>query len=345
MIGKWIFNLRACKAHRATFWRVLSTRPLIIYLQGSVKNMVHLHRRLAGRRAYFLRGPIFCEEQARYARRWPRYQRLARKYYPEHEVVLLTNTAAIAEAWRRLGADARFCNQNGLLDERLHVIHRGCRKDFDAVLNAQMEDFKRHELAVDVRNLALITYRIDYQPSYFERIRALLSHADWLNFSSGSYVMLPAAEVSRQVSRARVGLILSAVEGANYATVEYLLSGIPVVSTRCRGGREVFFDERCVRVVDDTPSAVAEGVRDLIARDLEPEFVRACVLERVLQHRSKFVGILQEFCDHAGVQRDVEAEWDHWFVNKMLSWKPLSELDNELEAAAARDGLPLPSNA
>jgi hypothetical protein len=337
MIGKILFDSRACKADRSTFWRVVAARPLIVYLQGSVKHMVYLHRHFAGRQAYFLRGAIGCEEHPRYARRWSSYQLAARRYYPEHRVMLLTNTPSAADGLARRGADVRFCSQNGLLDERLFVVHRDVAKQFDAVINSQMEAVKRHELAAQVESLAVIAYRLDSQPRYYRRIRELLTHASWLNFKGDAYSFIPSEEMSSQLSRARVGLILSAAEGANYAMVEYLLSGIPVVSTRCQGGREVFFDDRCVKVVDDDPRAVAEGVREMVARRLDPEFVRECVLEKLLVHRATLLSILQGFSDDAGVDRDLRAEWGSWFVNKLLSWKPLTALDAEVRAAELRD--------
>ena len=49
-------------------------------------------------------------------------------------------------------------------------------------------------------------------------------------------------EVNNFLNQCKVGIILSEVEGANYASIQYLLAGLPVVSTKSKGGRDVFFD-------------------------------------------------------------------------------------------------------
>lgn len=334
---KQVFDARACSPHRQTFYRVLLARPLVVYLQGSVKHCVHLHRRLAGRPAWILRGGIGCEEHPKYARRWASYQRAARKHYPEHEVVLLANTATVERNLQEQGASVRFCSQNGLLDERLFVPCPDVAREHDAVLNSQMEAVKRHWLAASVRSLALVTYRLQAEPKYYQRMRRELSHAAWLNFEGENYKSIAPADMSRALSRAKVGLILSAAEGANYATVEYMLTGLPVVSTRSLGGRDVFYDERCVSIVDDDPAAVARGVREMADRKLDPEFVRSCVLPILHEHRRRFVAIVQGICDKAGARRDLPARWDDWFVNKMLAYQPMSRLDGEIAEAEERE--------
>jgi glycosyltransferase involved in cell wall biosynthesis len=76
-------------------------------------------------------------------------------------------------------------------------------------------------------------------------------------------------------------LLTPACEGAMLASVEYMLCGLPLVTTPCRGGREQFFDDRYVKVVDPTAPAVAQGVRDLIESRINPELVRAETLKKL----------------------------------------------------------------
>ena len=108
---------------------------------------------------------------------------------------------------------------------------------------------------------------------YENRIRELLSKATWLN-DTGSFI--PPQEISDYLCRARVGLALSAEEGPMAACVEYLLSGLPVVSTPSLGGRDVFFDERFVKVVEPDPHAVSEGVEALARLQIDPQVSEKC---------------------------------------------------------------------
>lgn len=101
--------------------------------------------------------------------------------------------------------------------------------------------------------------------------------------------MLPPREVSREYNRARVGLCLSALEGGNYSTTEYMLCGLPVVSTRSDGGREHFLDPEVSRIVEDDARAVAQAVAELIARRIPPQVVRLRALVKLREIREDFI--------------------------------------------------------
>ncbi|WP_164127899.1 glycosyltransferase, partial [Stenotrophomonas maltophilia] len=58
----------------------------------------------------------------------------------------------------------------------------------------------------------------------------------------GLTARLTPEAVNRVYNQAAVGLCLSAVEGAMCASMEYLMAGLPVVSTPSVGGRDVYFD-------------------------------------------------------------------------------------------------------
>jgi glycosyltransferase involved in cell wall biosynthesis len=93
------------------------------------------------------------------------------------------------------------------------------------------------------------------------------------------------------------------------ALVEYLLCGLPVVSTASVGGRDVFFDDEYVKIVEDTPDAVRAGVAEIIRRRVSPELIRARTLERMQAHRERFVKLVQGMYDAEKNGRRFEAEW------------------------------------
>jgi glycosyltransferase involved in cell wall biosynthesis len=327
-LARSIFERKACPDSRGTFWSVVSKNPLIIYLQGYRSHMIYLHNALRGRETYVLRGSIGCEDYPKSARRWYRYFKKAKRYFPEHRLLFLCNTTTARDNFQARGLPAVFCNQNGLLDENIFTIVKDVPKEFDAVYNAQMEKVKRHWLASRIERLALITYRLDSQPKYSEKTKEILRNAAWLNSESGEYKWIPSEQLSYHLNRARVGLMLSQAEGANYAAVEYMLSGLPVVSTASLGGREVFFDKEYVKVVDACPEAVEQGVREMIARHIDPELIREKTLEKMKIHRNIFIDILQKFCDEVGVRRDMRAEWPEYFYNKMSHWQGIQGLQD-----------------
>ena len=106
------------------------------------------------------------------------------------------------------------------------------------------------------------------------------------------------------------------------ASMEYMLCGLPIVSTHSIGGREAFFDEEYVKIVDDTPEAVRDGVAEMINRDLPQTYVRDKTLEKIRIHRHRFMRIVQEIYDKEGVTRTFEDEWDKLFVNSLRVMSP-----------------------
>ena len=84
----------------------------------------------------------------------------------------------------------------------------------------------------------------------------------------GMPIRLPLSEVNRHLNRAGVGLCLSEREGAMFASTEYLLSGLPVVSTPSTGGRHVYYDEEYCWTVPPDPRSVAEAVAALKAKGI-----------------------------------------------------------------------------
>lgn len=68
----------------------------------------------------------------------------------------------------------------------------------------------------------------------------------------GQPVYLSASQVCAALNRCEVGLALSELEGPCWASTEYLLCGLPVVTTPCSGGREVWYNEGNSIVVQPT---------------------------------------------------------------------------------------------
>jgi hypothetical protein len=72
-----------------------------------------------------------------------------------------------------------------------------------------------------------------------------------------------------------------------FASMEYLLTGIPVVTTPSRGGRAVFFNHENSIVCEPNPQAVLEAVREWVKRDVAPLSIRNSALGPVMAHRER----------------------------------------------------------
>ena len=107
-------------------------------------------------------------------------------------------------------------------------------------------------------------------------------------------IHVDANKIPAEIAKARCGLCLSKAEGAMFASIEYLLCGIPIVNTQSLGGRDVMFPDFAVKTVPDTPEAVAETVQEFVEHAPEPEKIRAAALEKMKAHREVFRRLLNE---------------------------------------------------
>jgi glycosyltransferase involved in cell wall biosynthesis len=172
-------------------------------------------------------------------------------------------------------------------------------KCFDAIYVAHFtpgdrNHFKRHLLAASLPSLSIVTNALsNVKRSMPEldgpaRRRAFYETYPELRHAEVNDEYVTHVDLPRRFSQARVNLALSAAEGCMLGFTEGLLCGLPGVSTRCDSARTEFFHPGFVRVVDTDADAVAEGVREMIAREIDPEEVRRFTLERQRNMRIRY---------------------------------------------------------
>ncbi|MGD0142730.1 MAG: hypothetical protein ABSC92_06205 [Rhizomicrobium sp.] len=214
---------------------------------------------------------------AEIAREWKRVSSLL----PEAMIVFLANTDLDAARLSAAGVPSITANSTILVDERIFKplpAFNFSDAKYGAIYNARFEPYKRHELARLVDNLALL-YDAQFDgsaPPHEARIREHLPRANYLNHRHGGgvHVVLDKTTVTREINASRCGLCLSAEEGAMRASMEYLLCGIPVVSTESTGGRDRYYQEPFAIVVPDSPEAVRDAVVEIAARNLNKLAIR-----------------------------------------------------------------------
>jgi len=248
--------------------------------------------------------------------------------YPNHHFIHLWNTPKQETVFREKGLRAEFLNQNCLVDERIFKPLPNVKKFYDAVYDARLKKYKRHDLARNLQSLALIyayNQAIDI-PEDMKAVKTTLTKAHYFNNRpDGTYQTLSSEEVNCALNACKVGLCLSQREGAMYASIQYLLSGLPIVSTRSQGGRDVFFDDAYVEIVDDDPEAVQRGVINLLNKNLSPMWIREQTLQKMKKHRKNFQALIQNIYQREGIQRDFTQEWKDIYFNKLLKWQKPDE--------------------
>ena len=256
-----------------------------------------------------------------------------RLLYPKIAFSFLANTPGEHRLLRLLGVRSVFCPQNCFIDEQVYTIKPGSEKKYNAVYNAVLSAFKRQILAKDIEKLALITYRFE-NTDYKAYLDEHLADPIWLNYQYGDEpVFMSNDQLAEAYNASYAGLALSAVEGAMYASGEYLLCGIPVVTTASKGGRDIYFSSYNSVLVEDSAAAVAAAVRKLRETQKDPHIIREKTLELMKRDRAVFIDHVNSIIRAKGLNYDIADTWDKWFVNKLRRELYADELVGLLNAS------------
>jgi len=307
---------------------VFSRKPLILYTNAPLgEGFAKVIRR---RRVIILGRLNWRFEQPEAMDHLAGSDRAFRRLCPNARTIYCCNSQVERTFARERGLEAEWINHNTFIDENLFTPDPTAVKRFDAIYDAQLYHGKRHELAAEVRSLALISFinNDSLTDDYRAVIERTMAHAYWFNNPLlPDWRKLTLSEIAAAYNQARTGLALSAAEGAMRASLQYLLCGLPVVSTRAEGGRDTFFTEDTALIVEDKASAVAEGVRTLIARELDPLYVRERTLEVVREKRAAFCAFIDRLRREEGVEAPPYAEeFPERFHNLMIRWNSLNEV-------------------
>jgi len=306
---------------------LISARPIILYLSididiaGFTRCYKFLFDSLAERNVYILCPTYWYFEKQKHIEKLRRSVEEYKTLYPKLSLFFLSNTTNQHDLFARQGLNSIYCNHNCLVDEKLFYPIPETKKVYDAVYDARFDEWKRHSLALSIKSLGLIYHKAPFleDSSYVEKTKKDLSFAKFFNRGeSGQYKILSSSEVNRALNQSRVGLCLSAEEGAMFASIQYLLAGLPVVTTQSVGGRHVFFDDEVSITVDATPEAVSRGVKDMIDRNLSPEFIRGRTIGRISTHRDEFIKLGEEIYKRENCDRQFKVDFEKLFTNKLV---------------------------
>jgi glycosyltransferase involved in cell wall biosynthesis len=321
---------------------VVSRDPLVLYTPvGGPRpfySVAAIGRRLASRRAAFLLMPSWTLERpavvdqigrdlARYAAR-----------FPHHEVIFLCNTEEERRLIAAAGGTAIFSNHNLMISEDVFRPLPDVPVEFDAVYNGRISHTKRHYLAFDVERLVHVTTSIGELPPSGARafVRRLQSQSPFHHIANpivdGMTARLSQEQVNRVYNQAAVGLCLSASEGAMYSSMEYLMAGLPIVSTPSLGGRDVYFDPDYCLIAEPEPAAIRKAVETLRDRRISREEVRSRTLEKVRPQRLEMMAYLSALLRRMGSDAPPLSQWPFPPTSALMRWAPVRDHARELAA-------------
>lgn len=151
------------------------------------------------------------------------------------------------------GFDYIFCNHNCWLDYNLFKILDDEDKNYDLVINCRPENnFKRPYLASKVNNIAFIKGYLYNKNDFYDYTQL---NCKYINES-----IIDIDEIVKIYNQSYCGGIFSEKEGACNSSSEYLLCGLPVISTRNKGGRDIWYNKYNSIIVEPDEYAVLDAV-------------------------------------------------------------------------------------
>lgn len=249
---------------------------------------------------------------------------------PRHRFSFVCSTAAQESRFAAAGWRVVTLNQNMFSNETLFRPLPDIEPIHDAIYNARFSPQKRIELAGEVDRLCLVYFYGSFEHTVEEfhaehaRLRAAMPQATFLNrLTPDGCEFLPPSAVNRALNESRVGLCLSPEEGQMRASIEYMMAGLPIVSTPSLGGRDYFFDDEFCSVVAPDPRSIRDAVSAMIARNIPRAYVRAKTMAKIERERTRFISFIQDIIDRHGGRTDFAMAFPDLLRNDRLApWAP-----------------------
>jgi glycosyltransferase involved in cell wall biosynthesis len=231
-----------------------------------------------------------------------------------NRIYVLCNTDEELSWSRNVGFQSFLISGNFHIDYNTFKIMER-EKKYDAVMISRLYGFKRHRFASLVENSCMI--------GGYDFGGADVNIKEVCPLAKDYYVdkRLSPNEVCEKVNESKVGLIMSAIEGACYTSIEYLLCGIPVVSTKSQGGRDLFYDDYNSLICENNPESVRDCVSQFINKydTIDKHRIRNDVIGVINDNRNKFKSLIDRILKEKGVSIDIDRHFQDNFRNKFMS--------------------------
>ena len=180
------------------------------------------------------------------------------KILTSNNIIFMCPSNIEIEICNKLNLRCILCNHNAFLDINVFKIQNN-NKIYDAVMNCRPEGWKRPYFAEKISKLAILKGYNIRKNDYYD---LTLLNPDYIN----NNIRLSPLEVSNIYSKSHIGLIFSEEEGACYSSSEYLLCGLPVISTESKGGRDFWYNDKNSIICEENSESVLKCVNEAIEK-------------------------------------------------------------------------------
>lgn len=194
--------------------------------------------------------------------------------------------------------DVLFCNNNAFINENIYDIDTTKlenNREYDMIINSRFATYKNVDVAKLCSNVAHIGY-LQQGDKY-----VIPTFGTCLNFDrlTQTYTPFKKANVVSQLNNSLVGGIFSMTEGACMASSEYLLSGLPVISTYSQGGRDIWYNASnsimCKNEKNDVVKCLNDAKNKLKNGFFDRQKIRDEHIKKSKEHRNRLAQYIEDF--------------------------------------------------
>ena len=236
---------------------------------------------------------------------------------PEFNVVLLANSVEEKAFYEtKTKREILFCNHNAFLDENKFKILGNLPKFYDLVIDSAFHEYKNTEKAKKVGNVLHIGYF--KRPNKYLKDKLIPSYGKLVNFVDGEYKLMNKIQINTFYNQSCVGGIFSECEGACLASSQYLLAGLPVISIKSRGGRDIWYNEYNSIICDNNEDSIYNAHQLALQKLESGEFIREKIRELHLKQMDEHRNALIEYIKCKVLKEGEEIDID--LVKKRFSF-------------------------
>jgi glycosyltransferase involved in cell wall biosynthesis len=219
------------------------------------------------------------------------------------------------------GYNSILANQNCLLDYNIFSIKNTDEIIYNMVMNCRPELWKRPNLAEKVNNLAYI------KGAFFGNDKYDYSK---LNCKYVNEERISCEEVNKIYNESYCAGIFSESEGACYSSSEYLLSGLPVISTFSKGGRDTWYTKENSIMVEADEDSVSNAVDICIKKIQNGEFSRENIRNKHIEMssimRKNIIQCTQQIFDLHNINIHAFEHWNNNYFHKFIHTVDITEI-------------------
>ena len=214
----------------------------------------------------------------------------------EYNIIILANSLEEKDFFeKKIKSDVLFCNHNAFLNENNYTIYNSIRK-YDLVIDSAFHEYKNVEIAKQIKNTLHIGYFKYIKKDTDDKV--VPSYGILANFTNGDYKKIEKHQINIYYNQSLIGGIFSECEGACFASSQYLLCGLPVISIKSFGGRDIWYNEYNSIICENNEDSVYEAIELAKSKIISGEFnrdkIRELHLKQMNEHRNIFIDYINK---------------------------------------------------